>query len=87
MELEDGKFDKFRFFLSGVLGLKNTSELTEDKPMEIFTRSFKKLKEEEFSESLKEVVWNDVVKSKNNINDNWKTWKSNFLSILDLLRK
>ena len=44
MELEKAKFDKLRFFLSGVLGLENTSELAEDKPMDIFTRSFKSRK-------------------------------------------
>ena len=40
MELEKAKFYKLRFFLSGVLGLENTSELAEDKPIDIFTRSF-----------------------------------------------
>ena len=44
MKLENAKFDKLRFFLSGVLGLEKTSELAEDKPIDIFTRSFQSKK-------------------------------------------
>ena len=48
----------------------------------ITTRSFKRFKEEDFDKALKDVNWNGIV-SHMNINDNWQSWKSNFLSILN----
>ena len=42
MELENStpKFEKLRFFLSGVLGLENTSILRDEKPVDLFKQSF-----------------------------------------------
>ena len=46
MELERGahEFKNLRFFLSGVLGLENTSALATDKPIDIYTHSFQSKK-------------------------------------------
>ena len=41
MSLKEGvHFEKLRFFLSGFLGLENTSELVQDSPINIFSRAF-----------------------------------------------
>ena len=46
MELESGihNIQNLRFFLSGVLGLENSSALVDEKPEDIFTRSFQSKK-------------------------------------------
>ena len=44
MELENAKFNKLRFFLSGVLGLENTSILRDEKPVDLFNQSFQSKK-------------------------------------------
>ena len=46
MELENGihKFEKLRFFLSGVLGLENTSALLQEKTVDLFNQSFQSKK-------------------------------------------
>ena len=62
---------------------KLSKKTTEGK--KLTTRSFKNFKEDEFNELLKQVNWKDVVTNERNIDDNWKTWKNNFLSVLNTL--